>query len=120
MRAREVLEPMLAEVAHLESVVEKRACRFGDEDLPAVPGCHHARTLMDGQTHVAPVGRCRLTGVQAHPHADLVVIGPGMSGEGLLGVGRRLDRALSGGKGDEEGVAFGVDLYTVVGRECRA
>src|SRR3954451_21740670 len=115
----EVFESMLTQVPDVEAVVEKSSGRFGYEYLATVAGRHHARTLMDGEADVPAADRRRLSGVQADPHADLVVVRPVVPGECLLRRDRRLCSVLRRGEGDEEGVALSVDLDALVARERR-
>ena len=61
----------------------------------------------------------RRAGVDAHPHSQHEPIGPWLGGKcPLRGHGRR-HRVASPGEGDEEPVAFGTDLATVVLPERR-
>ena len=107
LRAGQVLQHVLAEVAELDARPEQRARGLRDEHLAAVAGRHHARRVVHVEADVAAVHPPRLAGVQAHAHADLVAVGPVVPGERALavhgrrgGVGGRLER-------DEEPVALG-------------
>ena len=101
---------MLAEVSQL-GTVEQGGGGGADQDLAAVAGGGDARALVHVGTDVALVGQQRGAGVQADADLDRTV-GQGVGR--LAGGGQRTGR---GRKGDEEGVALGVDLDSAVGRE---
>jgi len=60
---------VLAEVAQLEVLADKIACRLGDEHLPAVGSCHYARRAMDVDPDVSLLGDNRFAGVDPDAHA---------------------------------------------------
>ena len=106
--ARQILEPVLAEVGELE--LDERGRRGRDEHLPAVAGRGDPRGAVHVLSDVALVGEQGRPGVQADPHLDR----PGASAAVSLGRGR--ERTRRGREGDEEGVALGVDLDPAVAR----
>ena len=120
LRPREVLEPVLAQVAQPDAVVEQRARRLGEQHLPAVAGSHHPRGLVDVEPDVAPVDEPRLARVEADPHPDLVSPGQACSGERALGLRGRRGSVARRGERDEERVALAVDLNAAVALECLA
>ena len=73
---REVLQPVVAQVTHLEALVEQHARRLRHEHLAAVARGHHACGLMDVQPDVPPFDQPGLARMQPHSHADLRVAGP--------------------------------------------
>ena len=109
---------MLAEVAHLEALVEQRPRRLREEHLSAVAGGHHARRLMHVEADVAAVDRSRLARVQADSHQNFVLVGPGVLRKRLLGLGGGEGRFSGGGERDEERVTLAVDYEAVVLFAC--
>jgi hypothetical protein len=87
------------------------------EDLTAVARGGDACGAMDGKTEVALFGRNRLTGVDAHPHADLGSLRPVVLGERALGLDRGKHGPAHACEGDEERVALRVNHATTVPRE---
>src|SRR6266487_2073445 len=96
----QVLEPVLAEVAELVPVDERRA-RSRDENLPAVPGGSDACRAMDVRADVALLREQRRAGVETHPdrQLELRLCGAG----GVKGSGRSRER-------NQERVALRVHL----------
>jgi hypothetical protein len=112
---REVLQPMLAEIAQLERVgLEERHRRRGEQHLTAVRGAGDACRAVNVETDVAVVDRDRLAGVQAHPDADR------RGGERFLNVLCARHSLARRGEDAEEGVALRVDLDAAVRRDCCA
>ena len=71
---------------------------------------------MDGEAHVPLAGSVRLTGVDADPDPHVGIVRPLVRGERPLdGHGRR-HRLRGAAESDEERIALGVDLFTVVPR----
>ena len=114
LRAGQVLEPMVAQVVHLEALVQQRPGGLREQHLPAVRGRHHPRGVVDVQPHVVAPDDARLAGVQAHPHPDLGVRRPGVLGERALALGGRSSRVARRGEHDEEGVALAAHVVAVV------
>ena len=108
---------MDAEIPKPYSVVEHRARRLRDEHLPAVPGCHHPRAVVDVQPDVAALEELWLSRVKPHPNPDLTAVRPLVLGECTLSVPRRGDGLAGGGERDEERVPLHVDLETVISAE---
>ena len=108
----EVLESVLAQVAHEHAVVEQCPGRFAEQHLAAVSRRHYARRPVHVASYVALVGDERRPGVKAHTHVD----GTGRQrfrehGRGRESTGRRRE-------GEEEGVALRIDLDSVLGGAC--
>ncbi len=67
LRAREVLEPVVAEVAEPRFARREAVCRLREENLPAVARAHDPRRPVHVGTDVTLVRDDRLTGVDADP-----------------------------------------------------
>jgi hypothetical protein len=111
---REILQPVLPEVAQARPVVEEDPRRLGEQHLAAVPRGHHARGVVDVEPDVATVHEPRLAGVQAHADAQLLVARPRVLCERALGRLRPGGGVARRGEGDEERVALAVDDHAVV------
>ena len=85
--------------------------RLRDQHLPAVPRSRDPCRTVDVHAHVALVGSNRLTRVDSHSHPYRPLT------QRALRVERSRGRVCRTGKGDEERVALGVDLDTIVGGE---
>ena len=85
-----------------------------DEHLPAVSGRADPRRTVHVQSDVIILSDLRLAGVDAHPHAHVDALGPTLRGQRALRAHRGGDRVARPHEGDEERVALGVDLVTVV------
>ena len=92
--------------------------RTDGEHLSAVAGGHHARRLMHVEADVLAVDRSRLARVQADPHQNFVLVGPGVLRKRLLGLGGGERRFSGGGERDEERVTLAVDHEAVVLFAC--
>lgn len=101
---------MLTQIAQPARVDERRR-RGRDEYLPAVPGGGNPRRSVHVDADIALIVQMRGARVDADAHADR----PG--GQPPERVGRRLECARCGRKGDEEGVPLRVDLDAAVGVE---
>ena len=91
-----------------------------DQHLPAVAGSADPRRAMHVQADVIILSDFRLAGVDAHPHAHVDALGPTLGRKRPLRAHRGGDRVARPREGDEERVALGVDLATVVLVERRA
>ncbi len=107
----QVLQPVLAQVTDRGLVLQEAPRRLGEDDLPAVSGSGDSRCAVDVDADVALVGDERLTGVDAHAHAEDLAF------ERTPCLGRRGHRVGRAAECDEEGVALGVDLDAGVARE---
>jgi hypothetical protein len=107
---RQVLEPVLTEVAHLGVTGEVAGC-LRDQDLTAVADCCDARRPMHIHPDVALVCQHRLARVNPDPDLDRT------GGEILLHLTRRCHRARRPRERDEERVTLRVHLDPVVARE---
>ena len=103
----EILEPVLAEIAELGGVDERRRHRR-DEHLPAVTGRRDPCGAVDVGADITLLRQQRRAGVEAHPHGQL---------ELLLRLARCVERAGRGREGNEERVALRVDLDAAVALE---
>jgi hypothetical protein len=66
---REVLEPVLADVLHLDGLTDQRARGQGEQDLPTSRSrCDPCRP-MELEPDVPDVAALDVTAVQSHPHA---------------------------------------------------
>jgi hypothetical protein len=68
---------------------------------------------VDAQPDVAVAPDDRLAGVEAHSHPHVHAARPSVSGKGLLCRDGTRDRIFRAGKGNEQGVALGIDLAAV-------
>jgi hypothetical protein len=109
LRAGEVLEPVLPEIAQAVRGGQGRR-RRRHEDLAAVARRGNPCRAVDVAADVALGRQVRRPGVDAHPHAD------GTGREGLLALPRGVDRALGRPEGDKERIALVVDLDAAVAR----
>ncbi len=105
----EVLEPVLAEIAHVRA--GEIAGRGGEEHLAPVPGRRDARGAVDVEPDVALLRRDRLARVQTHAHPDRPV------GQGVLPLACRLHGVRRARERVEEGVSLRVHLHAAVARE---
>ena len=108
LRAGQVLQAVLAEIDDLVLVHEQVACRVRQENLPAVAGGGDPSGAVHVHSDVALLRQQRLARVDAHPHADAVLLQKSLR---AAGSGRRVARPA---EGDEEGIALGVDLDAVM------
>ncbi len=117
----EVLQPVLAEVAHVEAVgqgvLDERVGDLRQQDLPAVPGGAQPGRPVYPEPDEPAGPRGRLGGVEAHPDADPGAGRPLVRRQRALGGDRRRHGILGGTERDEERIALGVDLPAVVGGE---
>ena len=93
LRPRHVLELVFAHIEEVDCpgqiTRDEVVRRLRNQDLAAVADPPDARRPMDIQADQAGLRASRLTGVDAHAHADPGFIGPGMSGQPALGLDRR-------------------------------
>ena len=68
---------------------------------------------MDTQPDVAVTPDYRLASVEPHSHPHVHAVGPGLSRKSLLCRDGARDGILRARKGNEEGVALGIDLAAV-------
>ena len=108
-RRRQVLQPVLAEVAK-RTGADELAGRLRHQHLPAVPHRRDPRRPMHIDPDVAAVGHQRLTRVHAHPHPDGAV-------QSLLTLRRSGKRIRRPRKRDEERIPLRVHLDAAMPRE---
>ena len=82
--ALDVLEPLVAQIAHPDGevfllVLEQVLRRLGDEHLAAVTRGADACGAMDGEARIAAVDRHRLARVDPDPDLDLGLVRPGIA-----------------------------------------
>ena len=97
-----------------EAGLDEVASRTRDEHLAAVRRSADTRSLMHGQTPIAPVGDRSLAGVDADPHTHDAVLRPAMRRQHALRSHRSSHRLARGLEGDEEAITLAVDLDPVV------
>src|SRR5205823_14911162 len=97
-----------------ELVAEQGAGRLREQDLAPVPGGADPRRADDVEPEVALLTHGRLSCVEAHAHAHLGPVGPGMGGEGALSVNGARNGLLRASEGVEEGISLRVDLGPAV------
>jgi hypothetical protein len=112
---------VLAEVAEVE-VRAVRGCKqlvggLRDEHLPTVTGPADPRSPVDVEPEIPALRRCRLAGMDPHPHAHGRRARPSLRGERSLGSDRSLDGVAGARERDEELVAAAVDLATAGARD---
>ena len=88
--------------AEWQGIFEQPGRRGGHQDLAPVGGGGDAGGLVHGQGQVTAVGAgCGHPGVQPHAHPDDGVVGPGVGGQGPLGVDARRRRPGRVGEHDQ-------------------
>ena len=102
-RLTDVLEAMLAEIAHAR--LDELAGGLRNKDLAARSDGADSRCAMDVDADVALVGQLGLAGVHPHAHPQRPLR------ERALSVERGGDRVRRCGEGREECVALGVDFH---------
>ena len=116
-REVEVLEAVLAEVAHGgplgDGVLDQAAGGAGDDHLAAVGRPGDPGRPVDVDADVVVPAQHPLAGVQAHPHPHREPLRPGVGGQAPLGRHRGPDRRHRAREGGEERVALGADLDPV-------
>jgi hypothetical protein len=100
-------------------VSDQRTGGARDEHLPAMSGRADSRRAVHVQTDIVVHRDRGLAGVDSHAHAHLDALGPGLRRKRPLPGDRGSDRIACPRESDEEGVALGVDLATVVRVERR-
>ena len=110
LRRRQVLEPMLAQIAQ-PIRARKRSGRGRDEHLPAVATGSNPRSPVHVDPDVALGVEVRRSRVDAHTHADRA------GGESVQCLAGGRQRARGGRESDEESIALRVDLDAPIGRE---
>ena len=118
LRPKEVLEPMLPEIAKRgpfgERLLHEGAGGPGQDDLPAVSGVGDAGGPMDVEADVVVSAQDPLPRVEAHPNEHRPAAGPIVRGQATLrrhGGARRRDRIC---EHREERVPLASDLDPVV------
>src|ERR687886_664305 len=120
-RPVEVLQALRAEVAERDpaevvlGLLDERVRRRRDEDLPAARDPADPGRPVDGEAHVAIGGDRRLTGVDAHAHADPSTLGPLGRLERPLALDRREDGVPRIAEDEEDGVALRAELLAAGG-----
>jgi hypothetical protein len=97
-----------------EAGLDEVAGRTRDEHLAAVRRSADTRSLMHGQTAIAPVGDRSLAGVDADPHTDDAVLRPTMLRQHAKRSHGSSHRPARGPEGDEEAITLAIDLDPVV------
>jgi hypothetical protein len=110
LRRRQVLEPVLAEVAQFVGADEV-ARRPRDERLPAMTDSGDSGRAVDVDANVALLGEQRLSGVDAYADTDWSVV------QCVLCATCGRESVSRAGERDEEGIALRVDLDATVRRE---
>ena len=122
--AREVLQPVLAEVdkplPRWKVVFDDVAGRAREEDLASVAGRGDAGAAVHRKAHVAAVIERRLAGMYSDPNTHLPPVWPRVLNERALCSDRRGNGVAGARKDDEERVALRVDLAASVLLECLA
>jgi hypothetical protein len=119
----EVLEPVLTKIP--ERDVERQlpgnelARGARDQHLPAVAGSADPRRSVHVQTDVVMLADLRLAGVDTHAHAHIDALGPTPGGERPLRGHGGGDSVARPPERNEERVALGLNLVTVVRLERR-
>jgi hypothetical protein len=90
-RGGEVLEGVLAEILHV-GVGHEGSGRRAEQDLPAVRGRAEPRGVVNVDPPVGAVVLLGLAGVKRDPDADRTAVRLGVTGQGMLGAGRRRHR----------------------------
>src|SRR5215210_4512976 len=119
-----VLEPRVAEVAHLDAlgeiVSEQHASRLREQDLTAVARGADPGRPDDVHADVAFLADGRLAGVQAHAYLHVDAFGPLVRRQGALSVDCSANGFLGPRERVEEGVALSVDLLSAGSLELLA
>src|SRR6266699_3423928 len=89
------------------------AGRLGEQHLPSVSGAHDAGSAMHVQTHIALVGKHRLTRMHAHTHSDGHPFWPSMGGKSTLGVNRSFEGIRGARKCDKEGISLRIHFVAL-------
>jgi hypothetical protein len=108
-RLGEVLDPVLAEIDHVD--VDLVACRLRQQNLAAVSRSGDTCSEVDVETHIPLVRQLGGPSVEAHPNADRTIRQRSL---GLCRRRHRLGRIL---ERDEERVALRIDLDAAVALE---
>jgi hypothetical protein len=117
----EILETMDAEIAHRhpggEIAPDEIGRHLGEQNLATVARRHNACPLMQRQAGIAFLRANRCSRMDAHTHANWGVLGPWMTRQPSLGVGRGKHRLRRSAEDHQEGVPLGVDLNASVALE---
>jgi hypothetical protein len=105
--------------ARRQGVADQDSRRLRDQDLAAVGDRGQPGGAMDIQTHQAGLRLGRRTGVDTHPHPDVLGGGPGVALDGPLHLHRRRHALPRRGEHGEERVALGVHFLAVVSGQAR-
>ncbi len=120
-RRREILEPMLPEIAEAHLVryrrADQRVGRLREKDLAAVAGSADARGAVDVDPDVARDRVHRFARVQAHSDPHVGILWPLVVRDRSLRVDAGQQRRPRGREGDEQAVARGVDVAAAVRRD---
>ncbi|MDQ2981461.1 MAG: hypothetical protein M3R26_03925 [Actinomycetota bacterium] len=114
-RRAQVLEPVLAEVAEVERLVQQLAGGLREQHLSPVSSRGDPSGAVDVDPNVVLASYCRGPGMYSHPHAHLLVLRPGLFCQPALGLGGGSEGIVRTTESAEEGVALGVDLDAGVG-----
>jgi hypothetical protein len=120
LRARKVLQDVLAEVARTNArrpgvgAVEEGVCRGREQDLAAVPGAGDACRAVNVDADVRPTAQLSFPRVQTHPNLDLDVARPALRREPSLALDGGGHCRSGAAKDHEEGVALGTNLDAAV------
>jgi hypothetical protein len=120
LRARKVLQHVLAEVARTDArrpgagAVEEGVCRAREQHLAAVPGARDACRTVNVDADVGPAAELPLPRMQAHPDLDPDVVRPALRREPSLGLDRGGHCRPGAAEDHEEGVALGTDFDAAV------
>src|SRR5262249_60790984 len=119
--AGQAARPELEELATARQVaLDERGGRRREQNLAAVAGVADARSLVDGEAHVAVAADRRLAGVEPHADANGRIRRPRVTREVAL----RLDGGADGRSGapedDHERIALVMCLDAVLALERRA
>ena len=116
LRPGQVLQPVLAEIPERDALGSRRLDQGsggrGGHDLSPVAGSGDPGRPVHIDAHVVVRTEYGLPGVKSDPHPDLLLVRPGVTGQGPLGLdggGHRLGR---GGEHHEERVALRRHLHT--------
>ena len=120
LRAREVLEPILAELAQAHAIGQRglrQHPRGGrDQHLAAMAGAGDARHAMHVDADVGLAAERSLAAVDAHPDADRDAAVPRLGRQAALGGDRGRHGAGRGLEDGEDGVALGAEHDPAVRR----
>ena len=119
LRAAEVLEPELAEVAQAgagrEAIGAERGGGRRQQDLAAVTDGHETGGAVDRRAEVVGAAPLGVAGMERHPDVERAGLTPVGGGQGALGGEARDDALVRGGKDGHHPVAGRLD-HDAIGR----